>query len=451
MVGAGGLGSATLNYLAAAGVGRLRIVENDTVSLSNLQRQILYTTADLDAPKAEVAAARLSRLNPACRIEIRTDRLDGDNADEILSDCDVVVDCTDNYATRYAIDDFCSARRIPMVYGTAEQIGGQVSVFNTAGAGSYRSLYPEQPVQQPIVGVLSPIVGVIGSLQALETIKVARGYRRRTGRTAADDRRTHDAHLHIRNLTLYVRYSQATRHGPRTTPHRRPDVADPERKRVLEIGARDCYLSRKLTALYPEVVALDLTKPEIDAPGITAVQGDVTGLRFANNAFDTVFCTEVLEHVPPEKLQQACNEIVRVASRYAVIGVPYRQDLRANRTRCLRCGAVNPTTGHLNRFDRQRLTALFPGMTPREIRLTGRGQAVTNPLSVAIYRLCGYPYGSYEQEEGCIRCGEKLVRPKIDRIQWALCFVARALNQIQYKLYGRNRPIWIHILFEKTV
>ena len=103
-----------------------------------------------------------------------------------------------------------------------------------------------------------------------------------------------------------------------------------------------------------------------------------------------------------------------------------------------------------NRFDRQRLTALFPGMTPREIRLTGRGQAVTNPLSVAIYRLCGYPYGSYEQEEGCIRCGEKLVRPKIDRIQWALCFVARALNQIQYKLYGRNRPIWIHILFEKT-
>ena len=175
VVGAGGLGSATLNYLAAAGVGRLRIVENDTVSLSNLQRQILYTTADLDAPKAEVAAARLSRLNPACRIEIRTDRLDGGNADEILSDCDVVVDCTDNYATRYAIDDFCSTRRIPMVYGTAEQIGGQVSVFNTAGAGSYRSLYPEQPVQQPIVGVLSPIVGVIGSLQALETIKLLAG------------------------------------------------------------------------------------------------------------------------------------------------------------------------------------------------------------------------------------------------------------------------------------
>ena len=89
----------------------------------------------------------------------------------------------------------------------------------------------------------------------------------------------------------------------------------PKGKRVLEIGARDCYLSRKLTALYPEVVALDLTKPEIDAPGITAVQGDVTGLRFANNAFDTVFCTEVLEHVPPEKLQQACNELAYALER----------------------------------------------------------------------------------------------------------------------------------------
>ena len=85
----------------------------------------------------------------------------------------------------------------------------------------------------------------------------------------------------------------------------------PKGKRVLEIGARDCYLSRKLTALYPEVVALDLTKPEIDAPGITAVQGDVTGLRFADNAFDTVFCTEVLEHVPPDTRSSASHRATR--------------------------------------------------------------------------------------------------------------------------------------------
>ncbi|MFR3489037.1 MAG: class I SAM-dependent methyltransferase [Alistipes ihumii] len=135
--------------------------------------------------------------------------------------------------------------------------------------------------------------------------------------------------------------------------------------RVLEIGARDCYLSRRLTALYREVTALDLRKPEIDEPGIVPVQGDVTALDFADRSFDTVFCTEVLEHVPPQKLRQACGEIARVSSRWALIGVPYRQDLRANRTRCARCGAVNPTTGHLSRFDRGRLEELFPGMEVR--------------------------------------------------------------------------------------
>ena len=193
--------------------------------------------------------------------------------------------------------------------------------------------------------------------------------------------------------------------------------------RVLEIGARDCYLSRRLTALYREVTALDLRKPEIDEPGIVPVQGDVTALDFADGSFDTVFCTEVLEHVPPQKLRQACGEIARVSSRWALIGVPYRQDLRANRTRCARCGAVNPTTGHLSRFDRGRLEELFPGMEVRDARLVGRGQAVTNPLSVFL--------------------------PGIGPLKWAVCLPARALNQTQYLLYGRRRPLWIHVLFEK--
>ena len=197
--------------------------------------------------------------------------------------------------------------------------------------------------------------------------------------------------------------------------------------RVLEIGARDCYLSRRLTALYREVTALDLRKPEIDEPGIVPVQGDVTALDFADRSFDTVFCTEVLEHVPPQKLRQACGEIARVSSRWA----------------------VNPTTGHLSRFDRGRLEELFPGMEVRDARLVGRGQAVTNPLSVFLYRLCGYPYGSYAQEEGCVHCGAKLVRPEIGPLKWAVCFPARALNRSQYLLYGRRRPLWIHVLFEK--
>lgn len=221
----------------------------------------------------------------------------------------------------------------------------------------------------------------------------------------------------------------------------------PKGNRILEIGARDCYLSRKLRALYTEVVALDLEKPVIAEEGITPVQGDVTHLLFEDNAFDTVFCTEVLEHIPPEKLQQACEEIRRVASRYVVIGVPYRQDLRANRTRCSTCGEVNPTTGHVNRFDQEQLMGLFPGMTLLEMRLVGQGQAVTNPLSVWIYQLCGYPYGSYDQEEGCIYCGAKLIRPKIHWMAWVGCFVARGLNQLQYKIDGSRRPLWIHLVF----
>jgi len=175
VVGAGGLGSAVLNYLTACGVGAIRIVEHDTVSLSNLQRQVLYTTSDLGVSKAEAAAVRLSRLNPGCRIDLADCLLTEENASELLGGFDVVVDCTDNYATRYVIDGFCAAHRVPMVYGTAEQTGGQVSVFHTEGAGGYRDLYPVPSEQKPVVGVLSPVVGVIGSLQALETVKLLGG------------------------------------------------------------------------------------------------------------------------------------------------------------------------------------------------------------------------------------------------------------------------------------
>lgn len=175
VVGAGGLGSAALNYLVAAGVGFIRIIENDFVSLSNLQRQILYTTDDLGRAKASAATDRLSRINPQCQIDAVTDRLDTLNAETLLSGSQLVVDCTDNYATRYVIDDFCSARRVPMIYGTAEQIGGQVSVFNTGRAGSYRDLYPTAPAQKSEVGVLPPMVGIVGSFQALEAIKLLTG------------------------------------------------------------------------------------------------------------------------------------------------------------------------------------------------------------------------------------------------------------------------------------
>ena len=176
VVGAGGLGSAVLNYIVAAGVGHVTIIEHDTVSLGNLQRQTLYTIAELGQRKAEAAAARLSRLNPGCRIEIVTTRLNAADSARRLTGHDLIADCTDNYATRYVIDDFCAANSVPMVYGTAEQAGGQASVFHHAGAGGYRDMYPEEPEQKNIVGVLSPVVGIIGSIQAAEIIKVLTGF-----------------------------------------------------------------------------------------------------------------------------------------------------------------------------------------------------------------------------------------------------------------------------------
>lgn len=140
VVGAGGLGSAALNYLVAAGVGHLTLIENDTVSLSNLQRQVLYTTADMGRPKAEVAAMRLSRLNPGCNIRVVTDRLTAANAAGLLGGHDAVVDCTDNYDARYVIDDFCREAEVPMIYGTAEAVGGRWP-FSMPGARAVTGIF----------------------------------------------------------------------------------------------------------------------------------------------------------------------------------------------------------------------------------------------------------------------------------------------------------------------
>ena len=180
VVGAGGLGSSVLNYLVAAGVGSITVVESDKISLSNLQRQVLYSTADIGESKAEIAARRLSSLNPSCRLNVVDERLDDMNAETIITGHDVVIDCTDNYSSRYIIDGVCERLKIPMVYGTAQDWGGQVSVFHyvdNAGkhSGSYKNLYPDEPVQKDLVGVVSPVVGIIGSMQAVEVIKIITG------------------------------------------------------------------------------------------------------------------------------------------------------------------------------------------------------------------------------------------------------------------------------------
>lgn len=177
VIGAGGLGSPVLLYLAAAGIGRLGIVDADEVITSNLQRQILYVTADVTRQKAVAAAERIRQLNPHTEVLAFPVRFTVENAAEILSGFDIAVDCTDNYATRYLLSDTTRTMGIPMVYGAVSQFMGQVSVFNYHQGPSYRDLYPEEihrkgdagPAEQGVIGVLP---GIIGSFQACEVIKI---------------------------------------------------------------------------------------------------------------------------------------------------------------------------------------------------------------------------------------------------------------------------------------
>lgn len=175
VVGAGGLGSPVLLYLAAAGVGRLGIVEMDTVDLSNLQRQVLFASDEVGEPKAEAAKKRLLALNPNVSVDVYATRLSAENALETLRPYDLVVDATDNFPTRYLVNDACVLLGKPLVYGAIHQFEGQVSVFNHAGGPCYRCFFPEPPQDVPNcaeAGVFGVLPGVVGSLMATEALKV---------------------------------------------------------------------------------------------------------------------------------------------------------------------------------------------------------------------------------------------------------------------------------------
>jgi len=176
VVGAGGLGSPLAIYLAAAGVGRLGLVDFDRVELSNLQRQILYGTEDVGRPKVEMAARRLRQVNPHVTLETHATRLSADNALDLVSRYDVVVDGTDNFATRYLVNDACVLAGKPNVHGSIFRFEGQVSLFRAGHGPCYRCLFPEPPPAGAVPscaegGVLGVLPGIVGSLQAAETIK----------------------------------------------------------------------------------------------------------------------------------------------------------------------------------------------------------------------------------------------------------------------------------------
>ena len=180
VIGAGGLGCPVLQYLTAAGVGTIGIIDGDTVDQTNLQRQILYTVSDIGKPKARTAAERLSKLNPYVSFVVYEDFLDTENAIILFEQYDMIVDGSDNFPTRYLVNDACVLANKPLVFGSIFKFQGQVSVFNYQDSGTYRCLYPTPPKPASVpncseVGVLGVLPGIIGSLQANEVIKLITG------------------------------------------------------------------------------------------------------------------------------------------------------------------------------------------------------------------------------------------------------------------------------------
>jgi molybdopterin/thiamine biosynthesis adenylyltransferase len=176
VVGLGGVGGPAALYLAAAGVGTLRLIDDDAVALSNLQRQVLFTGQDLDRPKVEAGAEALDRLNPHVAIDARRERITEANAEALLADCDVVLDGTDDYAARFAVNAACVAARVPLVSGALGRWSGQIGVFGARPC--YRCLVPDAPPDAETcarVGVVGALAGVVGAMAALEAIKLITG------------------------------------------------------------------------------------------------------------------------------------------------------------------------------------------------------------------------------------------------------------------------------------
>jgi adenylyltransferase/sulfurtransferase len=181
VVGAGGLGSPAALYLASAGVGTITLADADTVDLTNLQRQIMHTTASIGRPKAVSGVEAIGRINPEARAIALEQRLEGGALDAAVAAADIVLDCSDNFATRHAVNRACARHRRPLVSGAAVRFDGQVSVFDLRrdDAPCYACLFPEdaetEEVRCAVMGVFAPVVGIVGATQAAEALKLLSG------------------------------------------------------------------------------------------------------------------------------------------------------------------------------------------------------------------------------------------------------------------------------------
>ncbi|APV62961.1 HesA/MoeB/ThiF family protein [Salmonella enterica] len=194
IVGLGGLGSPAALYLAGAGIGKLTLVDDDDVHLSNLQRQILFTTDDIAHPKAQAAKLRLAQLNPGSKLIVLQQRLTGDVLKNAVAHADVVLDCTDNMATRQEINAACVALNTPLISASAVGFGGQLMVLTPPWEqGCYRCLWPDDVEPERncrTAGIVGPVVGVMGTLQALEAIKLLSGMETPSGELRLFDGKT---------------------------------------------------------------------------------------------------------------------------------------------------------------------------------------------------------------------------------------------------------------------
>lgn len=206
VIGAGGLGCPSLQYLTAAGVGTIGIVDDDLVALNNLHRQVLYSTNDIGLSKAERAAHTLQQLNPEIKIIPYNRRLTTQNALSIIADFDIIIDGTDNFATRYLINDACVLQGKPLIYGAISQFEGQLSVFRNKNTNdvNYRDIFPDPPKEDDVLncadgGVLGVLPGIIGTMMANETIKMIIGI----GEPLVNQLLTYNAlNNHVYQLTL---------------------------------------------------------------------------------------------------------------------------------------------------------------------------------------------------------------------------------------------------------
>jgi molybdopterin/thiamine biosynthesis adenylyltransferase len=181
VIGAGGLGSPAAMYLAASGVGRLTLVDDDDVDLTNLQRQVMHTTARVGQPKVESGREALMQINPDVEVAALRERVAGARLGQLVASASVVLDCSDNFATRHAVNRACVAARVPLVSGAAIRFDGQISVFDARDPNSpcYACLFPEdagfEDVACASMGVFAPLVGIIGAMQAAEALKLLIG------------------------------------------------------------------------------------------------------------------------------------------------------------------------------------------------------------------------------------------------------------------------------------